>query len=62
MVGEEWKAGMVQEDEVGVSPSPSRRFPNVSLPLGCLVPQSLDNMQAAGRNLSSDPESHSYAD
>ena len=60
MVGEEWKAGKVQEDEVGVSPSPNRRFANVSLPLGCLIPESLDNMLAAGRNLSSDPASHSF--
>ncbi|MCI0869688.1 MAG: FAD-dependent oxidoreductase [Chloroflexi bacterium] len=60
MVSEEWKAGKIQEDEVGVSPSPNRRFPNVSLPLGCLIPESLDNMLAAGRNLSSDPASHSF--
>lgn len=60
MVGEEWKAGKIQEDEVGVSPSPNKRFPNVSLPLGCMVPETMDNMLAAGRNLSSDAASHSF--
>lgn len=60
MVREEWTAGKIQEDEIGVSPSPNTRYPNVSVPLGCLIPESLDNLLAAGRNLSSDPASHSF--
>ena len=60
MVREEWTTGKIQEDEIGVSPSPNVRFPNVSVPFGCLVPESLDNLLAAGRNLSSDPASHSF--
>jgi hypothetical protein len=60
MVRAEWSSGVVHQDEVGVSPSPNRRFPNVSVPLGCLVPVALNNLLAAGRNLSSDPASHSF--
>lgn len=60
MVRDEWAAGKIHDDEIGVSPSPNVRFPNVSVPLGCLVPESLDNLVAAGRNLSSDPASHSF--
>lgn len=60
MVREEWKSGVRHPDEVGVSPSPNRRFANVSIPLGCLLPGSLDNLLAAGRNLSSDATTHSF--
>lgn len=60
MVRAEWAAGMIHADEVGVSPSPNRRFPNVSVPLGCLVPIAHDHLLAAGRNLSSDPTSHAF--
>jgi hypothetical protein len=60
MVRAEWAAGMIHADEVEVSPSPNRRFPNVSVPLGCLVPIAHDNLLAAGRNLSSDPTSHAF--
>lgn len=60
MVREDWTAGMLHDDEVGVSPSPNTRYSNISVPLGCMVPESLDNLMAAGRNLSSDPASHSF--
>jgi len=60
MAREDWQAGVIHDDEIGVSPSPNRRFPNVSVPLNCLVPESLDGLMAAGRNLSSDPATHSF--
>ena len=50
----------IPDDEIGVSPSPNRRFPNVSVPLNCLAPKSLNGLMAAGRNLSSDPATHSF--
>jgi hypothetical protein len=60
MTREAWTAGRRHADEVGISPPPNARYPNVSIPLGCLVPQALDGLLAAGRNLSSDPATHSF--
>jgi hypothetical protein len=52
--------GRVQPDEIGVSPSPGLKFPSISLPYGCLLPQSLDGVLAAGRHIACDPNSHSF--
>jgi hypothetical protein len=60
MAREAWTAGLRHDDEVAVSPAPNARYPNVSIPLGCLVPASLDGLLAAGRNLSSDTATHSF--
>jgi hypothetical protein len=56
----EWLTGKVHEDEVAVSPPRNPKDPNVSIPLGCLVPVTLENLLAAGRNLSSDTASHTF--
>jgi hypothetical protein len=40
--------------------SPEPRFPNVSIPYGALVPETLDGLLAAGRHISCDPNSHSF--
>ncbi len=60
MVREAWTAGVRHDDEIGISPPPNRRYPNVSIPLSCLVPAALDGLLAAGRNLSSDAATHSF--
>jgi len=60
MTREAWTTGRRHADEVAVSPSPNVRYPNVSIPLGCLVPAALDGLLAAGRNLSSDTATHSF--
>lgn len=60
MTREEWTAGKQHEDEIGISPPPNARNPNVSIPLGCLVPPDVENLLAAGRNLSSDPITHTF--
>jgi hypothetical protein len=60
MSREAWTTGRRHYDEVAISPPPNARYPNVSIPLGCLVPQVLDGLLAAGRNLSSDPATHSF--
>jgi hypothetical protein len=60
MTRDAWTAGLRHADEVGLSPSPNVRYPNVSIPLGCLVPTALDGLLAAGRNLSSDTATHSF--
>ncbi|MBS7790427.1 FAD-dependent oxidoreductase [Roseococcus sp. SDR] len=52
--------GRVRADEIGVSPSLSPRFPNVSVPYGALLPAVLDGLLAPGRHLSCDPNSHSF--
>jgi hypothetical protein len=57
---EDWASGVARPDEVGVSPSLSPKFPNVSVPYGCLVPQSLDGLLVAGRAVSCDSTSHSF--
>jgi hypothetical protein len=57
---EDWASGVPRPDEVGVSPSLSPKFPNVSVPYGCLVPRSLDGLLVAGRAVSCDATSHSF--
>jgi hypothetical protein len=52
--------GKIYEDEIGISPSPNPHYPNVSIPLGCLIPSSLDNLLAAGRHLSCDAVTHTF--
>ena len=60
MVAEEWKRGVRHSDEIGVSPSPSQKFANVSVPYGALVPVGLDNVLVAGRHIASDPLTQSF--
>ena len=55
-----WTTGFIHDDEVGISPAPNARYPNVSIPLGCLVPAAVEGLLAAGRNLSSDTATHSF--
>jgi hypothetical protein len=52
--------GSVAPDEIGVSPSLSPRFPNISVPYGALVPAQIDGLLAPGRHLSCDATSHSF--
>jgi hypothetical protein len=55
-----WDAGAVEADEIGISPSPSPRFPNISVPYGALVPERLDGVLAAGKHISCDTNSHGF--
>jgi hypothetical protein len=57
---EDWPLGVVRPDEIGVSPSLSPKFPNVSVPYGSLVPVSMDGLLVAGRAISCDATSHSF--
>lgn len=52
--------GRVREDEIGVSPALSPKFPNVSVPYGAIVPATIDGLLAPGRHLSTDTSSHSF--
>jgi len=56
----EWSAGRVWDDEIGVSPSLSPKFPSVSIPYGALVPKGIDGVLVAGRHISSDANSHTF--
>lgn len=56
----QWPTARVCPDEIGVTPSVSPKFPNISIPYGSLVPQSLDGLIACGRHVSCDPNSHGF--
>lgn len=60
MTSEHWQAGKVYDDEIGISPPPTPRHPNVSIPYGALVPADVENLLAAGRLLSSDAITHTF--
>jgi hypothetical protein len=60
MTVEDWKAGVRHEDEIGVSPSPSQKFANVSVPYGALVPIDLGNVLAAGRHVATDAPTQAF--
>src|SRR6185437_14231533 len=57
---EDWQAGVVHPDEIGVSPSLSPAFASVSVPYGSLVPLELDGLLAPGRHMASDAVSHTF--
>jgi hypothetical protein len=60
MLRAHWPTGQVLEDEIGVTPSVSPKFPNISIPYGCLVPATLDGLVACGRHIACDPNSHGF--
>jgi len=54
-----WRNGIIQEDEIGVCPSPNPKINNISIPYGALIPKTLENVLVAGRQISCDAKSHS---
>ena len=60
MTMEEWRAGVRHDDEIGVSPSPSSKFANISVPYGCIVSADLDNVLAGGRHVACDPQTQAF--
>ena len=56
----QWPTAAVCDDEDGVTPSVSPRFPNISIPYGSLVPAALDGLLACGRHIACDPNSHGF--
>jgi hypothetical protein len=60
MLAEDWKQGVRHADEIGVSPSPSQTFANVSVPYGSLVPADLRNVLVAGRHIASDAQTQAF--
>ncbi len=57
---DQWPNGTPLPDEVAVSPAVSPKFPNISVPYGSLVPESLDGLLACGRHISCDRNSHGF--
>jgi hypothetical protein len=57
---QQWDRGHVWDDEIGVSTSLSPKTPNISVPYGALVPETLDNILGAGRHVACDPNSHTF--
>jgi hypothetical protein len=57
---QQWDVGQVWDDEIGVSTSLSPKTPNISVPYGALVPETLDNILGAGRHVACDPSSHTF--
>jgi hypothetical protein len=55
-----WPDGVALPDEIGVTPAVSPRFPNISIPYGALVPETLDGLLACGRHISCDKNSHGF--
>ena len=55
----DWTVSEPAADEIGVSPSLAPQWPSLSIPFGCLVPETVDGLLAAGRHVSCDPTSHS---
>lgn len=55
-----WPEGLALPDEVGVTPAVSPKFPNISIPYGALVPETLDGLLAPGRHVSCDRNSHGF--
>jgi hypothetical protein len=56
----QWPTAKIFDDEIGVTPSVSPKFPNISIPYGCLVPAELDGLLACGRHIACDPNSHGF--
>jgi hypothetical protein len=57
---QQWDTGQVWDDEIGVSPCLAPKFPNISVPYGSLLPESLDNILGAGRHVACDASSHTF--
>jgi hypothetical protein len=60
MTMDDWREGVRHDDEIGVSPSPSAKFENVSVPYGALVPADLDNVMVGGRHVATDPQTQAF--
>ncbi len=60
MTNADWKAGVVHDDEIGVSPSPGPKFAPVSVPYGAILSAHLENLLAPGRHVACDPSTQSF--
>ncbi|MGB7182790.1 MAG: FAD-dependent oxidoreductase [Burkholderiaceae bacterium] len=56
----QWPTAMVHPDEIGVTPSVNPKFPNISIPLGSVIPAHLNGLLAPGRHVACDRNSHGF--
>jgi hypothetical protein len=53
-----WLADGSYPDSIGLCPGMTPSFPTLEIPYRCMVPEGLDGLLAAGRNLSADTRAH----
>jgi 2-polyprenyl-6-methoxyphenol hydroxylase-like FAD-dependent oxidoreductase len=53
-----WRSDGSAADTIGLCPGMTPSFPTLEIPYGSLVPDGVDGLLAAGRNLSADTKSH----
>ncbi len=56
----DWSAGRVHSDEIGISPSLAPKWDSVSVPYGSLLPRTVPGLLVAGRHLSCDASSQTF--
>jgi hypothetical protein len=57
---DDWSAGRVHGDEIGVSPSLAPKWDSVSVPYGALLPRNTPGLIVAGRHLSCDAATQTF--
>ena len=55
---DQWRKDGTATDSIGLCPGLTPEFPTLEIPYTCLVPQGIEGLLAAGRNLSADQQSH----
>ncbi|MBV8710319.1 MAG: FAD-dependent oxidoreductase [Solirubrobacterales bacterium] len=60
LTADDWRQGIRHHDEIGVSPSPSQKFADVSVPYRALVARDAENLLAPGRHMSCDPQTQAF--
>jgi len=53
-----WRADGASQNSIGLCPGLSPEFPTLEIPYGVLLPEHIDGVLAAGRNLSCDTTAH----
>jgi 2-polyprenyl-6-methoxyphenol hydroxylase-like FAD-dependent oxidoreductase len=53
-----WRESGGSDASIGLCPGPTPNFPTLEIPYASLVPERVDGLLAAGRNLSADTKSH----
>lgn len=54
----QWRKDGSSDTSIGLCPGLSTKFPTLEIPYGCIVPEKIENLLAAGRNLSCDTTAH----
>ncbi|QQO35594.1 FAD-dependent oxidoreductase [Bradyrhizobium diazoefficiens] len=60
MIREDWRKGVVHDDEIAISPSLGPKFDPVSVPYRSLLPRGTSGLLVAGRHISTDASSQTF--